>query len=512
MKRRAIAIALLLVAVLLALGARRLAAGWLASDGVSAAQRPLRAGPRVPTPPRAPLRVVVLDGLSTADATDAAMPALAALCDRGVELAVDVGFPTKSLPVQAVLWTGLTAQQLGLGPTNAARDLPPGALPTRVPGARAVVEAWTVVARSVGFARLEPGLEADAARDDATPAAVAAWATRFPDAARAAVASSSPLVLVHVLAIDEAGHAGGRGAPAYRRAITDADALLARLVAAAPTATWVVTSDHGHRARGGHGDVERDLRVVRACVAPRPPNAPAQGAVHLVDLARHLHDVAGVAPRTGAVGRPLASAMRAPDVDATVPRASRFALALAPLVLVAGVGFAAWWARPRWLAAWLPLALALYLLWRGVPSLSSRDARGAILCALLAAAPALVLARRSRRTLAVIALEAGAALVAAAIAAEVPAALFGGRPPARPYTTAAFELVAGGAVAVALAVLAVALLSAAPDSPPGRRRGAPSGLRTRRRAVRPAASAIRTPRRGVRVRKPDRAVRRSGSC
>ena len=37
MKRRAIAIAVLLVAVLLALGARRLAAGWLASDGVSAA-------------------------------------------------------------------------------------------------------------------------------------------------------------------------------------------------------------------------------------------------------------------------------------------------------------------------------------------------------------------------------------------------------------------------------------------------------------------------------------------
>ena len=51
----------------------------------------------------------------------------------------------------------------------------------------------------------------------------------------------------------------------------------------------------------GDGDGVGVTRLaVRACVAPRPPNAPAQGAVHLVDLARHLHDVAGVAPRTGA--------------------------------------------------------------------------------------------------------------------------------------------------------------------------------------------------------------------
>ena len=193
-------------------------------------------------------------------------------------------------------------------------------------------------------------------------------------------------------------------------------------------------------------------------------------------------------------------------------KSSRFALGLAALVVIAGVAIAAWWLRPRWLAAWLPLAIALDLAWRGVPSLSARDPRIAILCALVAAAPALVLARRHRRGLAAIALEAGAALVAAALAAEVPTALFGGRPPARPYTTAAFELVASGAVAVALAALAVALLSGAPDSPATRRRGAPSGLRTRRRAVRPAASAIRTPHRGGPVRKPDRTVRRSGSC
>jgi hypothetical protein len=331
----------LLVGLAAALWARGAIGRWLVSDGVGRAQRPLRAGPPVPRPPRAPLRVVVLDGLAAADAH---APAIDRLCARGAELAIDVGFPTKSLPVQAALWTGLTAQQLGLGPTNAARTLPPGALPTEVPDALAVVEAWTVIARTVGFAEVAPAATADWADPRAEPAAVARWRAGFPAAARAAVASPRALVLVHVLAIDRAAHAGGRGGAGYRAAIADADRLLATLVAARPDATWVVVSDHGHRAGGGHGDVEPEVRSVRGCVSPAPPGAPPRGPVHLIDVARHLHDVAGVAPRTGAAGRPLAAAMRAADPDATLPRTSWPTRVAAALALAAAVGARA---RPR---------------------------------------------------------------------------------------------------------------------------------------------------------------------
>ncbi|MBK7072641.1 MAG: alkaline phosphatase family protein [Myxococcales bacterium] len=477
MKRAAIVGAALLLALALALVARGALGRWLAGDGVGRAQRPLRTGPAAPRPPRAPLRVVILDGLAAADAHT---PALDRLCARGAELAIDVGFPTKSLPVQAALWTGLTAQQLGLGPTNAARTLPPGALPTQVPDALAVVEAWTVIARTVGFAEVRPTADADWASAGATPAAVARWRAEFPAAARAAVASPRALVLVHVLAIDRAAHAGGRGDAGYRAAIADADRLLGALVAARPDATWVVMSDHGHRAGGGHGDVEPAVRLVRGCVTPAPPGAPPRGPAHLVDVARHLRDVLGVAPRTGAVGRRLATAMAAPDPDATLPRAGWLARIAAVVTLALTGALALRRARPRWLIAWLPLAVAAYLAWRGVPSLSSRDRAGALACALIAAAPALALARRDRRALGAIAISAGGAALALVIAAGVPPAMLDGTPPARPYVTAWLDVGAPALALVAGLAGALAALSATPDR--GDRGQRPGPGRVRRRS------------------------------
>src|SRR5687767_11779635 len=77
----------------------------------------------------APLvRVVLLDGVDR-DTADV-LPAYKALCARGLPLAVDVGFPTVSLPVQSALWTGLTQQQSGIEFVQARIDPPPaGSLP-----------------------------------------------------------------------------------------------------------------------------------------------------------------------------------------------------------------------------------------------------------------------------------------------------------------------------------------------------------------------------------------------
>ena len=404
---------------------------------------------------------MVIDGLSLSDSH---LLSLDALCARGADLIVDVGFPTKSLPVQAVLWTGLTAQQLGLGPHNRRTARVPGALPVRFPDSVAVAESWTTIAAAMGFARVVPAPAADRARADHDPAAAAAWAARFPIEAAAAVASPSRLVLVHVLAVDEAAHDGGRRGAAYRDALRSADRVLAGAIAARPDARWIVLADHGHRAAGGHGDAEPALRHVRACVAPRPPGVPATGALHLVDLARHLRDALAVAPAPGAVGRPIAAAIAAPDPDATVPAlpAGRAAAALAVLAIAILVTVRL--VRPRWTAAWLPVAALAYLAWRGVPTLSSRDALAALTCAAITWIPSILALRHHPRGVIALVIPGAGAALAAAVAAGIPGALLDGTPPAVPYATAVLEVtatVAAGALTIAAGWLA---WSATPDS------------------------------------------------
>ena len=145
--RRRIALAALLVT---AGAAGALAAPWLADRiqrGPRGTQRPLAgsaegiAGDAIL--PGAP-RVVLIEGRAAADAD--ASPAWRTICGAGRAFTVDVGFPTRSLPVQGALWTGLTATQLGLyvnlprgvalAPDAVARQL---ALPARIAGSLAVV-------------------------------------------------------------------------------------------------------------------------------------------------------------------------------------------------------------------------------------------------------------------------------------------------------------------------------------------------------------------------------------
>ena len=319
--------------------------------------------------PVAQVRVLLIDGLGETFADR--LPALRQLCGAGRSLRVDVGFPTVSLPVQAVLWTGRTQSQSGLMyRVTALPRAPDGAAPARVPGSVAVVEEQAYIASSFGFARTltEPR-------------------PMFPIAALAAVAEETPLVFVHALQVDKAGHKHGAGSPAYAQAAADADALLARLLAVAPPSPdrrWLVLSDHGQRPGGGHGGEEPSIRLVRACLAGGPPSAElSPGApaplVHLVDVSRALFDSLGLTPPAGAPGRPLAFATLHPDPGATLPRVPPLRAALAALVALAllvasALALRRSGAHPRWwLACWLSLGLALAsaIVWRGWPSLSN---------------------------------------------------------------------------------------------------------------------------------------------
>jgi hypothetical protein len=158
------------------------------------------------------------------------------------------------------------------------------------------------------------------------------------------------------------------------------------LLAAAPAGAatrWFVLADHGHRARGGHGGAEPELRIVRGCIAGGGLAAGLHGRIHLVDLSRALFDSLALPPPAGAVGRPLGFALAHPDADATISAGRRrgqlglLAIALGTLV---ACGICLWLGRRRagwshWLGwgsmAWLPIAYAAIWIQSGALTLSN---------------------------------------------------------------------------------------------------------------------------------------------
>ncbi len=330
-------------------------------DGAATAGPGLYPDPGPMMGPATAVRVVLIDGLSRDHAST--LDVLSGACARGLDFVVDVGFPTVSLPVQHVLWTGLTQQQAGvlyrLGRLDPA---PTNALGARVAGSIAVGESHRDIVHSFGFSHTEPAAEREEIEEPGS-----SWRTsEFMAVASAAVASPAPLGFVHVLRVDEAGHGFGGASPEYARAASEADAMLAGLIAADPspgTTRWFVVADHGHRPAGGHGDAEPEIRMVRACIfGDVQPAAPIDTPVHLVDLHRALAEAVGVAPLPEATGRTLAFAWAHPEPDATLPRAAPVDLVVAAgLCVVAALGAHRALGRGVWIAAVWPL-----LCWLGV--------------------------------------------------------------------------------------------------------------------------------------------------
>jgi hypothetical protein len=314
------------------------------------------------------VRVVLVDGAGRPTART--MASWNALCERGLDLVVDVGFPTVSLPVQIALWTGLTQEQTGIlfhsgKPLARPRT---DSIPAHVPGSIAVAESHAEIIGSIGFAMFEPPV-------GKLPEG---WADVWMDRAVAAVAGDSRLAFVHILGVDGAGHKSGRDSEAWTAAAAKADRELARLVdaggAAHPSALWVVLADHDHLAGGGHGGEERALRQVRACVAGPDVERGTGGPIHLVDLSRAIADALGVALPAGAEGRPLTAALAHPlEGDDALPGIPLGAGALAFLVMIVGVGVTAWGMRGQLLLGpwWFPAAALLLVIVRGVPTLST---------------------------------------------------------------------------------------------------------------------------------------------
>ncbi len=339
-------------------------------DAIPSAAIPLPAGsgPALDRAPRT--RVILIDGL--ARDTAIALPTWSALCARGTALDIDVGFPTVSLPVEVALWTGLTQQQSGVVYRSGRPIVPPlvsPAIPPQVPGSVAIAESYGYIVRSLGFQHVEPAADPARPAKDVDPEA---WAASWQARAQEHVAGPSPLVFVHVLRVDTAGHKHGIGAEYAQRA-AEADAILGSLHASASDARWFLLSDHGHLSGGGHGGEERSVRTVQGCIVGPGIGVTRGGPVHLVDVARALADSTGVSLAVTARGRPLAAALAAPlGPDQAVPATPLAAGALAIFLVVAGLALSTFGVRRWWLVPWwFVVAIATFLVVRGVPTLST---------------------------------------------------------------------------------------------------------------------------------------------
>lgn len=300
------------------------------------------------------VRVVLIDGLS--QDTARSLPAVMAVCKRGIDLTVDVGFPTISLPVEVSLWTGLTQQQTGVVFRSDRPIVPPLAhsIPAQVEGSRAIAENHGYIVKSLGFHQVES--------DDP------AW----QDHAKQAVASDARLVFVHILRVDTAGHKHGHDSPEYRANADFANGIVATLVEAAPDARWFVLSDHGHLPGGGHGGQEPRIRQVAGCIAG-PGIAPARGLlVHVVDVARAIADSVGVKLDPASRARPMSVALAAPlGPDESVPPTALGAGIIAIFALVLGAMLSLLATRKWWLAPWwFVIACASLVILRGEPTMS----------------------------------------------------------------------------------------------------------------------------------------------
>ncbi|MEP6863548.1 MAG: alkaline phosphatase family protein [Deltaproteobacteria bacterium] len=153
----------------------------------------------------------------------------------------------------------------------------------------------------------------------------APWPGGFSEAGAQVAQGDAELVVLLVGAVDAAGHAHGGASQDYRVAAELADHALARALGRIDLSqdAIVVTADHGHTNRGGHGGVEPEVLSVPLILAGAgvKPGATADDA-HLIDLAPTVATLLGIPAPGHGLGRTLDELLA---VDATVHEARKAA-------------------------------------------------------------------------------------------------------------------------------------------------------------------------------------------
>jgi hypothetical protein len=141
----------------------------------------------------------------------------------------------------------------------------------------------------------------------------APWPGGFSEAGDALASGNADLVILLLGAVDAAGHAHGGASPEYRAAAAIADHALARALARIDLEhdAVIVTADHGHTNRGGHGGTEPEVMTVPliAAGAGITPGAAAVDA-RLIDIAPTVSTLLGIPAPGHGMGRTLVEILK----------------------------------------------------------------------------------------------------------------------------------------------------------------------------------------------------------
>jgi hypothetical protein len=254
-----------------------------------------------PRPERVARRVVlvIIDGLRLRGSYGNAY--LDSMRRRGVDAVAHSHFPTYSRPNHVALLTGVPPTWSGVRNNAYSWPVELDSLMDRANAA----DLRSAYASDLGFG-VGMMFHEDFAAVHYTP-----WPGGFARAAHLVIGQDYPLVVLLPSAVDVAGHAHGADHRAYAEATREVDRELGEALSSLDLErdTVIITSDHGHTGKGGHGGTEPDVLEVPLIMAGagiRPGAALAE--VELIDVAPTAAALLGLPSPRHALGRTLVEA------------------------------------------------------------------------------------------------------------------------------------------------------------------------------------------------------------
>ncbi|MFO0746451.1 MAG: hypothetical protein U1F43_12355 [Myxococcota bacterium] len=260
------------------------------SPELAARTTALPPAPAAATPAPGRVAVVIVDGLR-ADK----LPLLG--LDLPARCALETVLPSYSRPAYVALSTGVPPTLSGVH-TNDHEG--PARLESIWDMARRAGRPTHLVTDGIDW-WLELFPDAFARADVVGKARFAAWFAAAPPPV------PGELLLLHIVAVDDDGHDFGGISPEYERSAIAAGAAIRQLIARLDLSRDVilVTADHGHIDRGGHGGPEDAVMHIGLLAGGHgiAPNPDCHG--RLLDLPATVAALLGLPPPAASIGAPL---------------------------------------------------------------------------------------------------------------------------------------------------------------------------------------------------------------